>query len=125
MNMKIGIRRILIADDNALIRDGIRSLLKPWPEMRVVEEAATGLEALQRARSATPDIVIIDLSLPGLHGIDLILALKRELPATHVLVYTIHRSEELVDEAMRAGASGYVVKGDQSSDLLAALMNCR
>ncbi|MFL6845706.1 MAG: response regulator transcription factor [Allosphingosinicella sp.] len=115
----------MIADDNALIRDGIRSLLKPWPELRVVEEAATGLEALQRARSATPDIAIIDLSLPDLRGVDLILALKRELPRTHVLVYTIHRSEELVDEAMRAGASGYVVKGDQSSDLLAALMNCR
>ena len=59
------------------------------------------------------------------NGIDLILALKHELPRAHVLIYTIYRSEELVREAMRAGASGYVVKGDQSSDLLAALMNCR
>jgi len=118
-------RRILIADDHALVRDGIRSLLKPCPQMQVVAEAATGLDALEKARSTTPDIAIIDLSLPGLHGINLILALKRELPGVQVLVYTMYRSEKLVRDALRAGASGYVVKGDQSGDLLAALMNCR
>ena len=115
----------MIADDHAAVRNGIRSLLKSWPEMQVVAEAATGVEALEIARSTTPDITIMDLSLPGLHGIDLIAAMKRESPRTRMLIYTMYRSEKLVHEALRAGASFYVVKGDPSSDLLAALMECR
>src|SRR4051812_1240492 len=110
MNMKSRIRRVLIADDHELVRDGIRSLLKTCPQMQVVAEAATGLETLEKARSTTPDIAIIDLSLPGLHGINLILAIKRELPRTHVLVYTMYRSERLIRDALRAGATSYVVK---------------
>jgi DNA-binding NarL/FixJ family response regulator len=125
MNMKTRIRRILIADDHALVRDGIRSLLAAWPQMQVAAEAATGREALEKVKSAAPDIAIIELSLPEPNGIELILAIKRERPETRVLVYTILRSEELVGKALRAGACGYVVKGDQSGDLLTALMNCR
>src|SRR4051812_9589570 len=116
MNTKIATRRILIADDHALIRDGIRSLLKPCPQMQVVAEAATGLEALEKARSTTPDIAIVDLSLRNPRGIELVAAIKRELPRTHVVIYTIYRSEKLVQDALRAGASSYVVKGDQSGD---------
>src|SRR4051812_42077142 len=125
MNTKTRIRRGLIADGHALVRDGIRSLLKPCPQMQVGAEAATGLEALERGRLTTPDIAIMDLSLPDIPGIGLILALKRELPRAQVLVYTIFRSEKLIHDALRAGASAYVVKGDRSGDLLAALMNCR
>ncbi|HYJ81328.1 MAG TPA: response regulator transcription factor [Allosphingosinicella sp.] len=125
MAMKTGIRRILIADDHAAVRNGIRSLLEPWPQMQVVAEAASGAEALEIARSSTPDIAIMDLSLPGGQGIDLILGVKRESPETQVLIYTMYRSEKLVRAALFAGASFYVVKGDPSSDLLAALMNCR
>jgi DNA-binding NarL/FixJ family response regulator len=123
--MKKEIRRILIADDHALVRDGIRSLLEAWPEMQVVSEATTGQQALDQVRSTSPDIAIIELSLPDLNGIDLIRAIKRERPETKVLVYTIFRSEKLVRQALRAGACCYVVKGDQSGDLLTALMNCR
>ncbi len=116
-------RRILIADDHAGVRNGLRSLLAPWPQMQVVAEARTGAEALEAGRSAKPDIVIMDLCLPGLQGMDLILALKRELPESRIVIYTMHRSETLVGEALRAGASSYVVKGDSSCDLLDALMN--
>ncbi len=123
--MRSETRRILIADDHAGVRNGIRNLLKSWPGMEVVAEAAGGDEALEIVRSTIPDIAIMDLSLPGLHGLDLILAMKRESPDTQILIYTMYRSEKLVREALRAGASFYVVKGDPSSDLLAALMNCR
>jgi len=116
-------RRILIADDHAGVRDGIRSLLEPWPEMQVVAEARTGAQALEAVRSTSPDIVIMDLSLPGLHGIDLVRSIKRELPEAQVLIFTMYRSEKLVREALRAGASSYVVKGDPSFDLLAALQS--
>jgi DNA-binding NarL/FixJ family response regulator len=123
--MTRGIWRILIADDHALVRDGIRSLLEAWPQMQVVAEAETGRQALEAVRSAGPDIAIVEISLPEPNGIDLILAIKRARPATQVLVYTILGSEDLVEEALRAGACCYVVKGDQSGDLLTALMNCR
>ena len=119
------VRRILIADDHAAVRNGIRSLLEPWPQMQVVAEAANGFEALEVALSTVPDIAIMDLSLPGVPGLELIAAIKRALPDTQILVFTMYRSEELVREALRAGASFYVVKGDPASDLLAAVMNCR
>jgi len=118
-------RRILIVDGHAEIRNGIRSLLKPWPQMQVVAEAATGIEALNIARSTAPDIAIMDLSLPGFHGIELIRALNRDSPETRLLIYTIYRSKLLAREALNAGARFYVVKGDPSSDLLAALIGCR
>jgi DNA-binding NarL/FixJ family response regulator len=116
-------QRILIADDHSLVRAGIRSLLKPWPQMQVVAEAATGREALEGIRSTEPDIAIIDLSLRELNGIDLTLAIKRERPGTRVLIYTMRKSEELAERALRAGASGYVVKGNQSGELLSALIH--
>lgn len=112
-------------DGHEGVRNGIRSLLKSWPQMQVVAEAVTGIEALDIARSTAPDIAIMDLSLPGAHGIELIRALKRESPQTQLLIYTMYRSENLVREALSAGARYYVVKGDPSSDLLAALIKCR
>jgi DNA-binding NarL/FixJ family response regulator len=121
--MGAGMQRILIADDHSLVRAGIRSLLEAWPQMRVVAEAATGREALQKIGSTKPDIAIIDLSLRELNGIDLTRAIKRERPATRVLIYAMHKSEELIREALRAGASGYVVKENQSGDLLSALIH--
>lgn len=123
--MKAVNRRVLVADDQKLIRDGLRSLLDACPQMQVVAECATGLDVLEKVRFTSPDIVITDLSLPHLNGIELIGAIKRQSPTTHVLIYTMFRSENMVDAALRAGASGYVVKGDQTSDLLAALINCR
>ncbi len=121
--MERGVQRVLIADDHAPVREGIRSLLEAWPQIQVVAEAATGPEALEGILSTTPDIAIIDLSLPELNGIDLTRAIKRELPETRVLIYTMYVSDQLVQEALRAGASGYVVKGNDSGDLLSALIH--
>jgi DNA-binding NarL/FixJ family response regulator len=123
--MEPGAWRVLVADHHAPVRNGIRSLLKPWPQMQVVAEASTGREALEGIRSTGPDIAIIDLSLPELNGIDLTRAIKRERPSTQVLIYTMVRSEERAGEALLAGASAYVIKGGESGDLLSALMDCR
>src|SRR4051812_16172230 len=105
--MKTGVRRGLVANHHTPVRNGIRSLLEPWPQMQIVAEAATGPEALRGVRSTAPDIAIVDLSLPELNGIDLTLAIKREQPSTHVLVYTMVRSEARAREALAAGASAY------------------
>src|SRR4051812_17657744 len=123
--MKIGVRRVLVADHHAPVRKGIRSVLEPCPQMQVVAEAATGREALRGVRSTAPDIAIIDLSLPELNGIELTLAIKRERPSTQVLIYTMVRSEQWAGKALIAGASAYVVKGEHSDDLLSALKDCR
>ncbi len=119
--MSTAIRRVLIADDHDVVRRGVKTLLETRPNLHVVGEANNGRAALEEARSTKPDIAIIDYSLPELNGLDLTLALKRELPRIQVLIYTMHDREELVLEVLRAGARGYVLKSDTEKHLLAAV----
>lgn len=111
---------MLLADDHNVVRRGVRTLLDVRPHLFVVAEAANGREALELARAHKPDIAIIDYSLPELNGLDLTVALKREIPRIEVLVYTMHDREDLVMDVLRAGARGYVLKSDPETDLLAA-----
>ncbi|RYE58457.1 MAG: response regulator transcription factor [Rhizobiaceae bacterium] len=96
-------------------------LLETRPNLQIVGEANNGRAALEEARSTKPDIAILDYSLPELNGLDLTLALKRELPRLQVLIYTMHDREELVLEVLRAGARAYVLKSDTEKHLLAAI----
>ena len=119
--MKAPSRAVLLADDHNVVRRGVRTLLEARPALNIVAEASKGREALELARENRPDIAIIDYSLPELNGLDLTIALKRELPRIEVLVYTMHDREDLVLEVLRAGARGYVLKMDPESELLAAV----
>ena len=114
-------RRILIADDHDILRRGVRTLMESRSDLEVVAEASTGLEALTAARRSPPDIAIIDYALPQMNGLDLTLALKREMPWVEVLVHTTHDREELVMNLLRAGARGFVLKSDGGRHLLAAV----
>jgi DNA-binding NarL/FixJ family response regulator len=119
--MSSPIRRILIADDHHAIRQGVRSLLGSHANWQIVGEASDGHEALRLARETQPDIAVIDYSLPLMNGLELTRALKRELPRTEVLIYTMHEREDLIVEVLRAGARGYVLKSDTGPHLVAAV----
>lgn len=114
-------RRILIADNHDVLRRGVRTLVESRPNLKVVAEATTGPEALLAARGAAPDIAIIDYDLPGMNGLNLTVALKRELPWVEILVYTMHDREEIVMSMLRAGARGFVLKSDSGQHLSAAI----
>lgn len=114
-------RRILIADDHDILRRGVRMLVESRPNLEVVAEATTGPEALIAARQLSPDIAIIDYALPEMNGLNLTIALKRELPQIEVLIYTVHDQDGLVMDMLRAGARGFVLKSDGGQHLSAAI----
>jgi two-component system response regulator NreC len=113
--------RILLADDHGILRAGLRNLLNGDPEMIVVGEAADGNEALRLAEELQPDLVLMDLSMPGMGGIEALQHLSQKLPGTKVLMLTVHEDEGLLKAAVRAGASGYVVKRAAEPELISAI----
>lgn len=115
------LKKLLIADDHEAIRKGVRNFVETRADWLIVAEAANGHEALGLARETQPDVAIIDYSLPQLNGLELTQALKREVPRTEVLIYTMHDREDIVQKVLRAGARGYVLKSDPGPDLLAAI----
>src|SRR5437762_1911126 len=117
--------RIMIVDDHAVVRRGVRALLESHPGWEVSGEATTGREALDLARRLQPDIVVMDLSLPELNGLDATRQILKESPRTEVLVLTMHQSEELARNALQAGARGYVLKSDADQNLIAAVESLR
>lgn len=113
--------RVLLADDHTLVREGLVRLLEGSGACTVVAEAADGVEALARARATHPDVAVVDLRMPRLSGLEVVRRLRSELPATRVLVLTMHDEEEYVLPAVRAGAAGYLVKDSAPGELLAAV----
>jgi DNA-binding NarL/FixJ family response regulator len=113
--------RIVVVDDHAVVRRGVRALLESRAGWEVVAEASTGREALDAVRRHRPEIVVMDLSLPELNGLEATRQIVRESPQTEVLVLTMHHSEELAREVLKAGARGYVLKSDADENLIAAL----
>ena len=103
--------RVVIADDHAVVRAGLRALFAAHPDIEVVGEAAGGREAVEAAERLRPDVLLIDLSMPGLNGVEALGRVRAALPATHVLVLSMHAGPEYVRPAIRAGATGYIVKG--------------
>jgi len=110
--------RVLIADDQTLVRDGFRMILDAQDDMEVVGEAADGLEAVARSRELRPDIVLMDIRMPGRDGLEATRELLRESPETHVLILTTFDLNEYVYEAMKAGASGFLLKDVPRSQLI-------
>ena len=113
--------RVLIADDHTMIRESLVRILQAETDVQVVAQAADGIEAVRLAIETRPDVVVTDLSMPSLNGIEVVRRLREALPATRVLVLTMHQEDEYVLQAVRAGASGYLVKDSAASELLAAL----
>ncbi|HEX5761329.1 MAG TPA: response regulator transcription factor [Thermoanaerobaculia bacterium] len=117
--------RVLVADDHTIVRQGLVSLLNDSGECEVVAEAADGVEALEKAHAVQPEVAVLDLSMPRLSGLEVVRRLREELPATRVLVLTVHEEEEYVLPIVRAGAAGYLVKDSAASELLAAVRALR
>ena len=112
--------RILIADDHELVRRGVRSLLESQPGWEVCGEASNGRQAVAEARRLVPDLVVIDIGMPVLNGLEAIRQIKAERPEIECLVLTLHESEHVVHEVLTAGAHAYVLKSDTGDRLLEA-----
>ena len=117
--------RILVVDDHAVVRRGVRSLLESHEGWEVCGEATTGRDAVEQSRRLRPDVVVMDLSLPELNGLDATRHILKDAPETEVLVLTMHQSEELARDVLQAGARGYVLKSDADENLIAAVENLR
>lgn len=113
--------RILLADDHALVRAGLRRILEAEPDLTVVAEAANGAEAVQLARTNTPDLAVLDVSMPRMTGLQAAREISRRTPATRVLMLSMHDNEQYFFSALQAGASGYVLKSAADEDLVAAV----
>ena len=113
--------RLLIVDDHPLIRAGLRALLEHKLDQPQIVEAADGREAIEIAAKVQPDIVLLDISMPGMNGVDAARRLTTELPSCKVIMLSMHCNEERVAECLRAGASGYLVKDGAVSEVMAAI----
>jgi len=115
------VARLVLVDDHKLVRDGLRAILDAEPDLEILGEAADGREALELCRSLRPDLVLMDVQMPGMDGLEATRLLKQHLPDTVVLVLTAHESEEYLLEAILAGASGYVLKDSPRQHLATAI----
>ncbi len=113
--------RVLIADDHTIVRSGVRLLLEAEPDIEVVGEAGDGNEALILTESLQPTVVLIDIAMPGLDGMEATRQIKARWPDINVLVLTMHRTDEYFFETLKAGASGYVLKGAETGELINAV----
>jgi DNA-binding NarL/FixJ family response regulator len=113
--------RVLIVDDHAVIRRGVQGILSTYPEWDLCGEADNGQDAIRLAGELAPEIVIMDVSMPGMNGLEATRIIHDVLPETKVLLLTLHSSSEFVRSAFRAGARGYVLKSDAENELVRAL----
>ncbi|MGB3399803.1 MAG: response regulator transcription factor [Candidatus Deferrimicrobiaceae bacterium] len=113
--------RVLLADDHSVVRDGLRRLVEGAGDMEVVAEAADGREAIRKTRESSPDVAVVDISMPGLDGLEVIRQLRSENPKLPVLVLTMHEEEQYVVRAIEAGAKGYLTKRSAAEELLQAI----
>ena len=112
---------ILLVDDHPLVRAGIRTLIEKLPEVEVTGEAADGREALRMIREHQPDIVLMDIAMPGLNGLDATARISAEFPGVLVVVLSMYTDQEYVRQAIKAGAAGYLVKGSAAAELESAI----
>jgi two-component system, NarL family, response regulator NreC len=113
--------RVLLADDHAVLRAGLRLLLTGQNEFEVVAEASTGSEALSLAEKLQPDLILLDLSMPGLGGLDVLPTLHKTVPSAKVLILTMHDDPQYLRQALKHGASGYVLKKAADAELISAI----
>ncbi len=115
--------KILLADDHKILREGLKALLNRHPDMHVISEASDGVEALQKARQTLPDVVVMDIMMPKMNGIDTTRALKNDLPAIKIVGLSMYANANFIYEMFKAGASGFLMK-DCAFDELAKAVSC-
>ncbi len=113
--------KILIADDHEIVRKGLRAILSSRPDWEVVGESVSGREAVEDVRLHKPNLVIMDIGMPELNGLDATRLVLKEFPGTEILILTMHESEQLIREVLDAGARGYMLKSDAGKDLIVAI----
>jgi len=113
--------RVLIADDHAVVRQGLRQILTETSDMSVAGEAANGLEALERARAADYDVLVLDITMPGRSGFDILKELRAEQPKLPVLILSMHAEEQIAVRLLKAGAAGYLNKESAPDELVKAI----
>jgi len=113
--------KILIADDHKILRQGIITLLDSQPDLEIVGEAHDGKETVEKARQLKPDVVLMDIGMPNLNGLEATRQIKKHNPGTKVLILTIHKNEEYIFQSLQAGASGYLLKDTAVEDLISAI----
>ena len=112
---------IILADDHTVVRQGLRTLLEADPELRVIGEASDGHQALEQVERLNPDVLVLDLMMPGMNGMEVTRQVQCRFPQTRVVILSMHANEAYVLEALRSGALAYVLKDSQSSELLRAI----
>ena len=117
----IGRLRVLLADDHAIIRDGLRQILADTPDLVVAGEAANGIELMQHVRDGAWDVLVLDISMPGRNGLELIHMVRAEKPLLPILVFSMHHEEQYAVRALQAGAQGYLTKESDGELLVAAI----
>ncbi len=113
--------RVFLADDHQLFREGIRSLLGRAPDIEVVGEAGDGQDAVAQVKTLVPDVVLMDISMPGMNGLEAAAQMKESTPSAKVLILTVHESNQYVSQMLQVGAAGYVVKSVSSTELVSAV----
>ena len=113
--------RIVIAEDHTILREGLRALLSSTPDFEIVGEAEDGREAIRCVEKLKPNLILTDLSMPRMNGMDAIREIKRRAPGTKILVLTVHKTEEYILATLQAGANGYLLKDSTHAELLAAV----
>ena len=113
---------ILIADDHAIVRAGLKQLVIDHPQMAVIAEANTGSEALELIRKLSPNVVLLDISMPGRGGLEVLSDIKKEFPRLPVLILSVHPEEQYAIRALKAGASGYITKDTAPEELITAIL---
>lgn len=121
MTASLGKHRILLVEDHTILREGLRSLLRAYTAWEVVGEAADGLEAIAQARRLQPDLIIMDLSMPKMSGVEAMREITRQHPKIKILALTMHNTEEHLRDVLRAGAVGFMVKSASHDELVAAV----
>lgn len=113
--------QILLADDHEVVRKGLRALLEAQPGWKVIAEATDGRDAVEKAKDMHPDVAIVDIGMPSLNGLEATRQIVKKAPRTRVLVLTMHDTNPLIQQVVKAGARGYVLKSDVASDLVSAV----
>jgi DNA-binding NarL/FixJ family response regulator len=112
---------ILVADDHEIVRRGLRAMLETEPDWEVMDEATNGLEAVEKAERCKPDVVLMDISMPELNGLEAAFRIRRKLPGVEVLFLTMHQSEQIIREGIEAGGRGFLLKTDAGRELVPAV----
>lgn len=116
--------RVVLAEDHQVVRQGLRALLEAEADLAVIGEADDGLQVVERVRDLAPDVLVLDWMLPGLQGLEVTRQILKEAPTTEILILSMHADESYVIQALRAGASGYVLKDAGASELVKAIHEC-